>query len=274
MVRRMRRPRLGGITVVAAAIVAAVAAAALAVIDGAAAQLPLAPSGLAPVDLALVLAVDASGSISDDRWDLERQGYAAAFRDPEVVRAIQSGGVGGIAVTLFVWSGAFQQSTVVGWTRVSDAKSAADIADVLALMPHPFKSWTSISAALAYGAERLQIAPYSAPRRVIDVSGDGPDSTSELILQGTRDDVARLRQARDQLVAEGLIINGLPIFGDPRIRSIDAYYESNVIGGPGAFEVVAEDFSAFARAVKRKLILEIAGAARDGQPSLVPVIDE
>jgi hypothetical protein len=212
-----------------------------------------------PVDLALVLAVDASGSISDDRWDLERKGYAAAFRDPEVVRAIRSGGVGAIAVTLVQWSGRFQQRQMVGWTLVDDAESAASFADALAEMPHLFRSWTSISAGIAFSAELLRTAPFVAPRYVIDVSGDGPDSTSEVILQGTPADVAQLRATRDRVVAEGIAINGLPIFGDPRIRAIDLYYEANVIGGIGSFAVVAEDFTAFAAAVKRKLLLEIAG---------------
>jgi hypothetical protein len=224
-------------------------------------------SRLPVVDLALVLAVDASGSISDDRWELERQGYADAFRDPEVIRAIRSGEVGAIAVTLVQWSGRFQQSQVIGWTLVHDEASAAKFAAALAAMPHLFRSWTSISAGIAFSAHLLRSAPYETARRVIDVSGDGPDSTSEVIIQGTAADAAELRAVRDQLVAQGLVINGLPILGDPRIRSIDLYYAANVIGGEGAFEVVAEDFMAFARAVRRKLILEIAGT-----PSPQPLV--
>jgi hypothetical protein len=232
---------------------------------------PAAAQSLPKVDLALVLAVDASGSVSDDRWELERQGYADAFRDPEVIRAIRGGEVGAIAVTLVQWSGRFQQSQVIGWTLVHDQASAAKFATALAAMPHHFRSWTSISSGLSFSAHLLRTAPYDAPRRVIDVSGDGPDSTSEVIIQGTAADAAELRAVRDQLVAQGFVINGLPILGDPRIRAIDLYYEANVIGGPGAFEVVAEDFTAFARAVRRKLLLEIAGAA--GTDPLVRVAE-
>jgi hypothetical protein len=237
---------------------------------GAAAQPAAASDAEAAVDLALVLAVDASGSITDDRWDLERQGYAHAFRDPEVIKAITSGSIGAVAVTLFEWSGEFQQSPIVGWTRISDAQSAGRFADLLAEMPHNFRSWTSIRAALAYGAQLLATVPYDASRRVIDVSGDGPDSTSEIILQGTRADLDGLVATRDRLVGQGLIINGLPILGDPRIRSIDLYYDNSVRGGPGSFDVVAEDFTVFGQAVRRKLILEIAGRAPDA--TVVPAV--
>jgi hypothetical protein len=240
-----------------------VAAAILLLLAGAAtahAQRPL------DVDLALVLAVDASGSISDDRWELERQGYAQAFRDPALIKAIRSGAAGAIAVTLVEWSGRFQQSQVIGWMLVNDAVSAERFAAKLADMPHLYRSWTSISAGLAYSAELFRQLPYSAQRHVIDISGDGPDSTSEVILQGSPSDLAQLVRTRDQLVSEGLVINGLPIFGDPRIRAIDLYYANSVIGGPGSFYVVAEDFTSFAAAVKRKLLLEVAAATMEVQP--------
>jgi len=245
-------------------IVAIAAALAAFAAGGAAAQSP--PREVPPVDLALVLAVDASGSISDDRWELERRGYADAFRDPEVVRVIRSGPAGAIAVTLVEWSGEFQQSQIVGWALINDVASASRFADSLAGMPHLFRSWTSISAGMAFSSELLATAPFDALRRVIDVSGDGPDSTSEVIIQGTPADVDRLRETRDGLVASGLTINGLPIFGDPRIRAIDLYYQTNVIGGPGSFEVVAEDFAVFAMAVRRKLLLEIAGTDAATRP--------
>ncbi len=212
-----------------------------------------------PVDLALVLAVDASGSINDDRWDLERQGYANAFRDPDVIKAITSGPLGVIAVTLVQYSGQFQQQQIIPWTVVSDAATAGQFAAQLATMQHYFRSWTSINWGLQFSAGLLRNAPYEALRRVIDVSGDGPDSTSELILQGTQMDAAALRATRDKIIAEGVTINGLPIFGDPRIRAIDFFYENNVIGGPGSFQVVADDFTSFGAAIRRKLLLEVAG---------------
>ena len=236
-------------------------------------QSPALAQRAAEVDLALVLAVDASGSISDDRWDLERQGYAQAFRDPALIKAIQSGAAGAIAVTLVEWSGRFQQSQVIGWTLVNDAASAERFAAKLADMPHLFRSWTAIGAGLAYSAELFRQLPYVAQRYVIDISGDGPDSTSEVIIQGSPADLAQLVRTRDQLVGEGLVINGLPIFGDPRIRAIDLYYANSVIGGPGSFYVVAEDFTTFAAAVKRKLLLEVAGTTPGVQPAVVRRID-
>jgi hypothetical protein len=148
---------------------------------------------------------------------------------------------------------------VVGWTVVSNAESAGQFAAALAEMPHLFRSWTSINWGLQYSAQLLRTAPYEAPRRVIDVSGDGPDSTNELIIQGTQAEAEALRGTRDRLIKEGFVINGLPIFGDPRVRAIDFFYENNVIGGPGSFQVVADDFASFGDAIRRKLLLEVAG---------------
>jgi hypothetical protein len=216
------------------------------------------------VDLVLVLAVDVSGSITDQRWSLEKQGYAAAFRDPEVIRTIQSGPIGAIAVTLVEWSGSFDQNQVIGWTEIKDAASADQFANALAVMPRAYSSRTSISAGISFSARLLLTAPYDAPRRAIDVSGDGPDNTSSEFGGGTAyqmsggPDADRLSKARDEAVANGIVINGLPIFGDPRAPNLDDYYRAYVIGGPGSFLIVANDFSAFAAAIRRKLILEVA----------------
>jgi hypothetical protein len=211
-----------------------------------------------PVDLVLVLAVDASGSITDDRWELERLGYATAFRSPRVLAAIHGGQIGAIAVTLMEWSGQFQQRQVVRWTLINDQASAETFASALAQIPHFFKSWTSISSALLVGDELVRTAQYDAPRKVIDVSGDGPDNTSQVLIQGTDRDLALMRDSRDRIVGAGYVINGLPIFGDPRVMNLDQYYMDNVIGGPGSFMVVAQSFDTFATAVERKLVEEIA----------------
>jgi hypothetical protein len=217
-----------------------------------------AAAGATDVDLALVLAVDASASINAARWDLERQGYAGAFRDPEVLKALQSGPIGAIAVTLVEWSAQFEESQVVPWTVISDAASAQRFSASLADLPRAYNSRTSISWGIMFSASLLDRVPFNATRRVIDVSGDGPENTSSGGPVSGRTDLARLRTARDQVVASGITINGLPIFGDPAVRKIDEYYMTNVIGGSGAFMIVAESFATFASAIKRKLLLEIA----------------
>jgi hypothetical protein len=228
------------------------------------APLPRAAPAQAPgktdVDLALVLAVDSSGSISPDRWELERQGYARAFRNAQVLKAIQSGPIGAIAVTLVEWSGDFQESQTIPWMVVSDANSAEALAQQLAELPRTYRSRTSISGGILYGAQMFDEAPYRALREVIDVSGDGPDNTSSVDYLGSPADIAYLRKVRDQVVAAGITINGLPIFGDPRVRDLDSYYQANVIGGPDSFMIVAQSFETFADAIQRKLIEEIAEA--------------
>jgi hypothetical protein len=219
-----------------------------------------------PVDLALVLAVDASGSIDDQRWILESQGYAQAFRNPDVLKAIQSGPIGAIAVTLVEWSTQYEKSQVIGWTVVSDATSADQLSGNLAELARVFREQTSIREGLRFGAQLLDKAPYAAARRVIDVSGDGPDNSSGGDYLGTPADAAALRAVRDQIVGEGITINGLPIFGDPHVTHLDDYYMANVIGGPSSFMIVAESFDSFATAIEKKLVEEIADANRARGP--------
>jgi Protein of unknown function (DUF1194) len=218
------------------------------------------------VDLVLVLAVDASASVTPARWKLERQGYAQAFQNPEVLKAIESGPIGAVAVTLVEWSGPSNESQVVLWEVISDAASADRFSAALAELPRVFGDRTSISNGLLFSAQLFDQAPFQAPRKVIDVSGDGPDNTSGRNDRGTQADITQLRSVRDQVVAKGITINGLPIFGDPRVRNLDGYYQQNVIGGPNSFMIVAQSFETFAMAIERKLLLEIAdtGSARHG----------
>jgi hypothetical protein len=206
------------------------------------------------VDLALVLAVDASGSVDRVRFELQKQGYVAAFRHPRVIAAIQSGPNQSIAVVMMQWTGPALQVIAVPWTRISDAASANAFADAVAAAPRAlFGGGTSISGAIDTGRALLFDNPYRASRRVIDVSGDGANN---------RGRPAAL--ARDEAVRDGIGINGLPILAlEP---DLDRYYQQNVIGGPGAFVVVAKDFETFGKAILKKLIAEIAGA----NPTVIP----
>jgi len=214
-----------------------------------------------PVDLELVLAVDVSGSIDAVEGRLQRQGYVDAIADAEVVRAIRSGIHGRIAVTYFEWAGNSWQTPVLDWTVIDGPDAARDFARRLSNAPIGSGPWTSISDAIRHAAPLFDANAYESARRIIDISGDGPNNTGGLVTQ-----------ARDEALARRITINGLPIMNDridlsrPPMPNLDLYYENCVIGGPGAFIVVAESFSAFARAIRRKLILEIAG----GEPPAAP----
>lgn len=198
------------------------------------------------VDLQLVLAVDASGSVDQTRHDLQKGGYAAAFRDQQVLNAIRSGPAQAIAVTMVEWTGPGLQVQVVPWTRINDAASAAAFADAIIAAPRSlFGGGTSISGAVDYTMTLWRRSPYHGARRVIDISGDGSNN---------RGRPASL--ARDDALRAGVSINGLPILAlDPLL---DRYYETNVIGGPRAFVIAAESYNTFAAAIRRKLILEIS----------------
>ena len=207
------------------------------------------PVAAAPaVDLALVLAVDVSGSVDATRFALQQQGYAAAFRSPRVVAAIRSGAAQAIAVTVIQWTGPMLQQQVIGWTTLADEASAHAFADMIERTPRQlFSGGTSISGAIDYARLLFIQAPVAAARRVIDVSGDGANNRGR-----------PAAQARDEAVKDGIGINGLPILAlEP---FLDRYYYDEVIGGPGAFMIPAESYENFADAILKKLIMEIAAA--------------
>lgn len=210
-----------------------------------------------PVDVLLVLAVDVSRSVDEDEARLQREGYRAAVSDPAVVEAIRGGMMGAVGLAYVEWAGAEYQRLVLPWLRIASAADATAWSEKLAEAPRASLSWTSISGALDFSLRTLNEAPFEATRRVIDVSGDGVNNSG-----------GPVELSRDRVVAEGITINGLPIVNDRptfgRMPSVplDDYYRENVIGGPGAFVIVAEDFNSFGHAVKRKLIREIA--ARPG----------
>ena len=198
------------------------------------------------VDLLLVLAVDASGSVNDVRFELQKQGYAAAFRHPNVLRAIRAGMQGSIAVTMTQWTGPTLQSQVVPWMLLKDQASVLAFANAIEKAPRElFSGGTSISGAIDHAMLLLPSAPYKGTKRVIDISGDGSNNRGRPVTL-----------ARDDAVSAGVIINGLPILAlEPWL---DKYYFENVIGGPGSFMIPAESYEKFSDAVLRKLVLEIA----------------
>jgi hypothetical protein len=200
-----------------------------------------------PVDLQLVLAIDASNSVTDERFELQKRGYVAAFRNPQVIKAIASGAEQSIAVTMMQWTGPFTHVQVVPWMLVKDAASASALANAINRTERELfgGGGTSISGAIDQGVMLLSQSPYKSHRRTIDVSGDGPNSSGRSVIR-----------ARDEAVAQGIGINGLPILSID--RRLDHYYYSYVIGGPGAFMIPAANYESFAEAIVKKLILEIA----------------
>jgi hypothetical protein len=203
------------------------------------------------VDLDLALGVDASGSVNQIRFELQRRGYVEAFLDPRVLAAIKSGPRQAIGVAMYQWTGPRLQAPVVPWTLIDDLASIRDFAGKVARGDrYLFGGGTSISGAIDYGSFLLTETPFDGGRKVIDISGDGANNRGRAATM-----------ARDEAVAAGININGLPILElEP---DLEDHYRSNVIGGPGAFTIAAANFEDFGNAVRRKLILEIAGLARD-----------
>ncbi len=209
-----------------------------------------------PVDLELVLAIDVSGSVDWQEAALQRDGYVQALKSDAFVKAVQSGVLGRIAVTYVEWAGDGIQMPVLDWDVIKDRQSAEAFSERLAKTHIESGPWTSISSLIDYAVPLFKDNGYEGTRRVIDISGDGPNNTGRLVTS-----------ARDEAVRQGVVINGLPIINDrlqpsgrAQIKDLDKYYRDCVIGGRGAFLVVAHDFNDFARAVRRKLIFEIVDA--------------
>jgi Protein of unknown function (DUF1194) len=212
------------------------------------------------VDLAVVLAADVSRSVDDDEFQLQRQGYAAAVTDPRVLRAVANGQHGAIAVCFIEWSGSDEQQVVAEWTVIRDGETATGFATTLLSAPRSFIGRTSISAALDFGRSYFLKAEFATERRVIDVSGDGTNNSGRSVTA-----------ARDEAVVAGITVNGLAIINEhpnpgyfahtQPPEGLPEYYRQNVIGGPGAFLLVVQDFRSFGEAMTNKLVNEIASAA-------------
>jgi len=224
------------------------------------ALLVLAPARAAEkVDLLLVLASDVSRSVDADKFELQRRGYGHAMSDPRVIEAIRSGTNGRIGVCFMEWSGVMSQKLVIDWTAIGSADTARQFGDRILEAPRSFTDRTSISAAIDFAMAQLERAPFESPRRTIDVSGDGTNNSG-------RD----VTTARDEAVAKGVTINGLVILSERPLAwnpehtnppgGLENYYRQNVVGGPRAFVIAAQDFNAFGQALINKLIAEVAAA--------------
>jgi hypothetical protein len=199
------------------------------------------------VDLELILMVDGSGSVDDNEFVLQRLGYVHALRNPRVISAIGSGPLGRIAIAYVEWSGADLKVPIVPWTLLGDKASIEAVARRLEKEPRVlYSGGTAIGDAILYGARSLQTNAYQGKRRVIDLSGDGPDRDGLPAIFG-----------RDRAVAMGITVNGLPILGE--FDNLDIFFLDNVIGGSGAFSIPARTFKDFNSAILTKLIREIAG---------------
>ena len=211
-------------------------------------------------DLLLVLAADVSRSIDEGEFELQRKGYAAALSDPRVLAAVRGGTNGAIAVCFVEWSGAGEQLVVADWTVIRDGEDAGGLSAAILSAPRSFIGRTSISGAIDFAMERFAAAKPRSNRRIIDISGDGTNKSGRLSTE-----------ARDQALAGGVTINGLAIINDrpnPGYAfhtqppgGLPEWYRQNVIGGPGAFLHVIEDFRSFADAMTNKLVSEIVDLA-------------
>jgi Protein of unknown function (DUF1194) len=209
------------------------------------------------VDLLLILAADVSRSIDPAKFQLQRDGYASAVSDPHVLETIKSGHTGRIGLTFVEWSGVGAQHVVIDWMAIGDSASAKDFGDRLLEAPRSFADRTSISGAIDFAMDEFTHAPFTSARRIVDISGDGTNNAGR--------DVA---SARDDATAQGVTINGLVILSENPMSwnpdhtnppgGLDNYYRNNVIGGPGAFVMVAKDFNSFGQAMIGKLIAEVA----------------
>lgn len=203
-----------------------------------------------PVDVELVLAVDISRSMDAGEFALQRAGYVAALRHPDFLKAVQAGQNGRIAITYFEWAGTVREETQVPWQAIDGLDTASAFADRLEKLPVRSFRGTSISSALTYGTGLFTENPFAGYRKVIDVSGDGPNNVGLPVVA-----------ARDAAIMGGITVNGLPILirPSPTVRELDRYYAECVTGGPGSFVLPIKDASEFATAIRRKLILEVSG---------------
>ncbi|MEM9342823.1 MAG: DUF1194 domain-containing protein [Pseudomonadota bacterium] len=206
------------------------------------------------VDVELFLAVDVSRSMTPAELEIQRRGYAEALRSDEVIAAIEGGLIGAISVTFVEWAGEHSQRVVVPWTVISNREQAHAFANRIETQFNSALRRTSISSALRYARTSFDDSGVRGLRRVIDISGDGPNNAGAPVLP-----------ARNLVIEAGITINGLPLMTKEgmglawHLEDLDLYYQHCVIGGPGAFSIPVLDWSEFEAAVKKKLVLEIAG---------------
>ncbi|MBX9751123.1 MAG: DUF1194 domain-containing protein [Roseococcus sp.] len=205
-----------------------------------------------PLDMLLVLAMDASGSIGDEEFRLQREGYAEALTHPQVLAAIRSKARGAMGIAMIEWGSPGGSQTIVDWMRVSDLASAQALADALLAAPRTPQSYNAIGDAIHHASHLLREGPFRADQMVIDVSGDGPDMRS----------LRPASVARDIVVRRGMVVNALAIAVAGQVtrsgETLEEHYRREVMGGPGAFVIQAESRRDIARALRAKLIREMA----------------
>jgi len=212
-----------------------------------------AASGPTAVDLALVLAVDASMSVDENEAGTQRAGYVHALRDKRVANAIKGGPIGRIALTYVEWSSPYQQTVIIPWRIISDEVGAKKFADDLDALKYAPGSTTSISGGIDFSVKLFNTSEFEPARKVIDVSGDGYSDFGRAVTE-----------SRDDAVAAGITINGLaimtprPAWRAPTPPDLDTYYRDNVIGGPGSFYLAIRTMDDFSRSVLQKMVLEIS----------------
>jgi len=221
----------------------------------------------ASVDVELILAVDVSYSMDMDELAIQREGYAQAIISKEFLQALKTGPNGKIAVTYFEWAASSDQKIIIPWRVIDGPETADAVANEIMKTPIRRASRTSISGAIYFAMPLFEENPYHGLRRVIDISGDGPNNNG-----------APVAGARDTALEKGITINGLPImvkepsYSTMDIDNLDFYYEDCVIGGPGSFVVTIKDREKFKEAIRTKLLLEVAG--RTPERRLVPVAEK
>ena len=219
------------------------------------------------VDVELVLAVDVSYSMDMDELAVQREGYAQAIVSKEFLQALKALPNGKIAITYFEWAASSDQKIIIPWRVIDGPETADAVADEILKTPIRRASRTSLSGAIYFAMPLFENNPYPGLRRVLDISGDGPNNNG-----------APVTPARDEALSKGIIINGLPImvkepsFSTMDIENLDWYYEDCVIGGPGSFVVAIKDREKFKEAIRSKLLLEVAG--RTPKRPVVPVADK
>jgi hypothetical protein len=215
----------------------------------------------AQVDIELILAVDVSYSMDLDELAVQREGYAQAITSGDFLKALKSGPHGKVAVTYFEWAAAHDQKVIIPWRVLDGPESADAVAAEILKAPLRRASRTSISGAINFGMQLFVENPFKGLRKVIDISGDGPNNNGEPVLI-----------ARDAALEKGITINGLPVmvkqasYATMDIEQLDLYYEDCVIGGPGSFVIPIKERAKFKEAIRTKLILEVAGL----QPEVIP----
>jgi hypothetical protein len=214
----------------------------------------ISPSGAdeRSVDLKLVLAVDASGSVDQHEFALQMGGIAAAFRDPAVREAIRSGPKKRIAVNVTVWAQHEVPKDSSNWSILASDADMERFAAMVSAFPRRVNGGTGMGAGLAAALHAIESSGLEAPREIVDISGDGAESPA-------RDYVVMMPQARQMAAARGVVVNGLAILGE---TNVDDWYRRNVLVGPGSFLIVAQDYEDFAEAIRRKLLREITHDAR------------